>query len=185
MDAGRDVELKINVLQAIHFTVVAWRQVMQSTILNCFRQCGYGRELNTEANSDSSIEEEDAFHEDWIRLGAKKDVDFSAYVSVDNELATCGVSSINELCDDHKGGGSGGDEGDEREPEPVLSFAEVHAACETVKSFFYAHSIGEHDEQVILNLELALFCLKCKVSNKHLLITDFFGKKVIFTQALK
>jgi hypothetical protein len=58
-----EVELKINVLQAIHFTVAAWRQVMQSTILNCFHQCGYGRELNIEADTDSSIEDDD-FHED-------------------------------------------------------------------------------------------------------------------------
>jgi hypothetical protein len=42
------------------------------------------------------------------------------------------------------------------EPEPVPSFTEAHAAFETVKSFFYTHSIGEHDEQVILNLELAV-----------------------------
>jgi hypothetical protein len=61
----------------------------------------------------------------------------------------------------------------------------VHAAFESVKSFFYVHSIGEHDEQVIFNLELALFCLKCKVSTKQLPITDLFGKKVIFTQVLK
>jgi hypothetical protein len=54
MDSEKDVELKINVLQAIHLTVAAWRQFTQSTILNCFCQCSYGRELNTEADSDSS-----------------------------------------------------------------------------------------------------------------------------------
>jgi hypothetical protein len=157
MDSGKDVELKISVLQAMHFTVAAWRQVTQSAVLNCFRHCGYGHELNREAVSDSSIEENDAFHKDWIRLGAEKDVDFSSYVSVDNELATCGISSIDELCDDCEGGGSGeeDEEGDEHEPEPVPSFTEAHAAFETVKSFFYAHGIGER-EQVILNLELVL-----------------------------
>jgi hypothetical protein len=156
---------------------------MQSAILNCFCQCGYGLELNTEVDSGSSIEEEDdAFHKDWIWLGAEKDVDFSFYISVDNDLAMCGVTSIDELCDDREGGGSGEEEGDECEPEPVPSFTEAHTAFKTVKSFFYAHSIGEHDEQVILKLELVLFHLKCKVSTKQLLITDFFGKKVIFTQ---
>jgi hypothetical protein len=180
MDSGKDVKLKISVLQAMHFTVAAWRQVMQSTILNCFCQCSYGLELNTEADSDSSIEEEDdAFHKDWIRLGAEKDVDFSSYVSVDSELVTCGVSIIDELYDDREGGGSGEkeEEGDKHEPEPVLSFTEAHAAFEAVKSFFYAHSIDELDEQVILNLELALFHLKRKVSTEQLPITDFFRKK--------
>jgi hypothetical protein len=59
----------------------------------------------------------------------------------------------------------------------VQSFVEAHAAFETVKSFFYMHSIGEHDERAILSLELALFHLKRKVSTKQLPITDFFGKK--------
>jgi hypothetical protein len=94
-----------------------------------------------------------------LGLGTEKDVNFSSYVSVDSELVSCGVSSIEELFDDREGGGSGeeDEEGDEREPEPVPSFTEAHAAFETVKSFFYVHSIGEHDEQVILNLELVLF----------------------------
>jgi hypothetical protein len=54
-----------------------------------------------------------------------------------------------------------------------------------IKSFLYTHSIGEHDEQVILNLKLALFHLKRKISTTQLPITDFFGQKVVFTQVLK
>jgi hypothetical protein len=54
-----------------------------------------GVNLTRKLTSDSSIEEEDGtFHEDCIWLGAKKDVDFSSYVSVDIELATCSFSSI-------------------------------------------------------------------------------------------
>jgi hypothetical protein len=37
---------------------------------------------------DTSIEEEDAFHEDWIQLGAEKDVIFTSYIYVISELAT-------------------------------------------------------------------------------------------------
>jgi len=32
---------------------------MQSTNVNCFHQCSYGHELNTENHSDTSTEEED------------------------------------------------------------------------------------------------------------------------------
>jgi hypothetical protein len=46
---------------------------------------------------------------------------------------------------------------------------------------FYTHNIGECHEQNVLNLELALFHLKHKVSIKQLL-TEFFIKKVIWTQ---
>jgi len=41
-----------------------------------------------EADLDTSIEEEDAFLEGWIQLGAEKDVSFTSYVSVISELAT-------------------------------------------------------------------------------------------------
>jgi hypothetical protein len=37
----------------------------------------------------------------------------------------------------------------------VPSFAEVHAAFQTAKSFFYAHNTGKRDEQNILNVERA------------------------------
>jgi hypothetical protein len=57
-------------------------------------------------------------------------------------------------------------------------FTEVHAICETVKSFFFAHSIRKHGEQNIFISELVLVHLKHKVSTEHLLVRDLFGKKL-------
>lgn len=45
---------------------------------------GYGHECNTEPDSDSTEEEDSAFHKDWIQLGNKGDVYFSLYPSVDS-----------------------------------------------------------------------------------------------------
>jgi hypothetical protein len=47
---------------------------------------------NTEA--DLGNDDDDAFHWGWIRLGAEKNVDLSPYTSVNSELVTCSVSSI-------------------------------------------------------------------------------------------
>ena len=52
--------------------------------------------------------------------------------------------------------------GDEHDLESVPSFAKVYATYKIFKSFFYPYSISMHDEQNILNLELALFHLKHK-----------------------
>jgi hypothetical protein len=41
-----------------------------------------------EADLDTSIEGEDAFHEGWIKLGEEKDLGFTSYVSVISELAS-------------------------------------------------------------------------------------------------
>jgi hypothetical protein len=178
MDSRKDADLEIDVLQAMHFTVT-WRQVTQSTIVNCFRKCGYGLQRQTEADSNASLkEEEDAFLDDWIRLGAGEDVDFIAYMSVDNELATCDFSSTDELFVDRKEDGDEEEEDeDEREPEAVPSFAEAHTAFQTVKSFFYAHNIGERDEENILNMERAVFDLKRKISTKHLPVQIWMGER--------
>jgi hypothetical protein len=67
-----------------------------------------------------------------------------------------------ELYNAHVGGRSSTDKHD---LEPVKSFALVHVAYETVKLFSCVHSAGGHDKQNILNLELELFHLKCKVFN--------------------
>jgi hypothetical protein len=115
---------------------------------HCFCQCGCEPELHIEANLGSSIEEEeedDAFQEGCIWPGAEKDVDLNFHVSVDNELATCGISGIDELCDVHEVGSSEGEEEeDECEAEPLLSFTTVYLAYETAKSFLMYH-INEHD----------------------------------------
>lgn len=58
---------KIDILQAIHLTVVAWQHVTQSTIVNCFRKCDCVPELQTEADLNPNVEEEDdAFLDDWF-----------------------------------------------------------------------------------------------------------------------
>jgi hypothetical protein len=75
---------------------------------------------------DEEEDDDNGCHKDWIRYGAVKDATaFGDYASVDSELATCGVDTTDELCDDCEGGGSSeeGEEEDECEPEAVPSFA--------------------------------------------------------------
>lgn len=60
-----------------------------------------------------------------------------------NELATCGMVSIDKLRDDQESSRSSGDECD---PDQVQNFTEGHAAYGTVK-FTYVHSSSEHGEK--------------------------------------
>ena len=51
----------------------------------------------------------DACHKDWVWPDAEKDVSFISYTSVDNDhndLATRGIFSIDDLCDDNEGDSS-------------------------------------------------------------------------------
>jgi len=104
-------------------------------------------------------------HEDRIGLDAEKDVYFASYISLDILLATCALSSFEELCDDHEIGRSSDkwEGGGEHEPEPVPGFAEVHTSYETVELFFYVQVVDEQDKPNTLNLKRAQFLLKRKV----------------------
>lgn len=149
--------------------------------MNYFCQCGSECELNKDADLDFSIgEEDDASHEDWIQPDAEDDY-FISYLSVDTEIAVCGISSIGDFCGEREGGGSVGEESEEdkHDPEQFLSFTKACAAYEDLQSIFYLSSIGKCDEQNILNLEMALFCLKRKVSTKQLSCNRLLQKKVI------
>lgn len=79
-----------------------------------------------------------------------ENVNFS-YVSVDNGLATHGVSSIDQMQEDHEGGRcSGEEEGDKCDSEPILNCTNAHADYTTLTSYIHMHSTGKHDEQNIL-----------------------------------
>lgn len=60
------------------------------------------------------------------------------------------------------------------------SITKAHAAYITVKSFFYLHIISEHDKQNILNFELALFHLICRLQVSY----RFLKEKVICIHVL-
>jgi hypothetical protein len=184
MDAGKGVQLKIDILRAIHFTVLAWQQVTQSTIQNCFVKCGHVKknEQGSDVTEiDGSGEDDGTKDEDWVRLGACiAGVNFDAYVSVDQELATCGVLCVEEMCGE-LGSGSCVEEvqggGDEAEPEPVPSFKEALHGFESMRAFMCAHDITERNQANIVNIESLLFKLKRKGATKHMKINDFLKKE--------
>ena len=76
-------------------------------------------------------------------------MNFDAYVYVDQELETCGVLCVEEMCGDlgsgsgsnPKEGQSGGGGDNEAKPEPVPSFKEALNSSETMMS---AHICSQH-----------------------------------------
>jgi hypothetical protein len=89
---------------------------------------------------DRNGEDDVTQDEDWIQLGASTiGMDFEAYMSVDQELTTCGVLCMEEICG-VVGSGSCVEEGlgdcghdDEAESEPVPSFMEALHAFESMR----------------------------------------------------
>jgi len=136
------MKLKIIVLASSTFHSSSLEQIINVTIYFC--QFGCEPELHMEVNFVCSIEQDDAFQEGWMWLGDEKNFDLSFHKSVVSELATCGISGIDELCGDSEVGSiEGEEEGYESEAESVQSFTKVHSSYETVISFFMHHT-NEH-----------------------------------------
>lgn len=76
----------------------------------------------------------DDLHVEWIWLHTDSYVDLNSDMSVNNLLAICGISSRDELCDNHTG--CGNTQG-RHALEAQQSFAKACAAHKTIKSFFY------------------------------------------------
>jgi hypothetical protein len=102
---------------------------------------------------------------------AKKKIREHAYVSVDQELATCGVlweemcgALGSGSCVEEVQGGGGDDE---------VSFMEALCAFESMRAFMYAHDITKRDQANIVNIESLLFNLKRKGATEQTKINYF------------
>jgi hypothetical protein len=106
-------------------------------------------------------------------------MNFDAYVYVDQELATCGVLCMEEMCGVVESGScveegqcDGGVDDNEAKSEPVLSFTEALHAFESITAFMYAYDITKETKRTSLRL---LFSLKRNSATKQM-INDFFNK---------
>jgi hypothetical protein len=96
---------------------------------------------------------------------------------VDRDVATSGVSTVEELCEAYGSTRSVKDKNkeDENVQDMVPSFAEtLEKALEKVKAFFYAQSVTDTDREHILGLEKSYFQLRQNSAMKQKTMYDFF-----------
>jgi hypothetical protein len=121
-------------------------------------------------------DDDDDFGQDWEELCRAQKYDFHSYVTVDRDVATSGVSTVEELCETYGSTRSVKDKHkeDENVQDMVPSFAETYKALEKVKAFLYAHSITDMDREHILGLEKSYFQLRQNSAMKQRTMYDFF-----------
>lgn len=175
LDVRKDdssVVLKINILQAIHYLATSWKKIDPTVIQNCFAKCGVAKEVAVSSADEENIEE------DFRKLDSRH-VGFDTYASCDEQVATCGIQSVEALCEAAAPTplDSSDDEEETSEPaEKVPSFSEAHSALETLKSFSYAHSMSEDEQETLLKMESMLLKFR-SAGGKQSTIKDFFQKK--------
>lgn len=170
----KDDDLRISLLDAIHFIAMAWDRVTSTTIANCFAKCGFFK-----SPAEVPPEPENPEIEDWDRLDAGCTAD--DFCSADDNLATCGARTVEDIvgeatCEaaDSSDDGDGENEGDdERLPPPA---AETLHALDILRRAMGAQEIGEDTCTRFYAFERSLLAdLAKKKSQKG--IRDFFGKK--------
>jgi hypothetical protein len=161
MESRKKIKKKINVFKAMHYITAAWQQITHQTIQNCFRKAGY----KYQSNGNEMVNDDDDDYdigEDWEELCRAQKHNFHSYITVDRNVATSGISTVEELCEAY---GSTRiveekNKEDENVQDMVPTFAETYKALEKVKAFFYAHSVTDADREHILGLEKSYFQLR-------------------------
>jgi hypothetical protein len=95
---------------------------------------------------------------------------------VDRDVATSGVSTVEEICDASGSTRSVEEKNkeDENEQDMVPSFAKTYEALEKVKAIFYAHSLTDADCENILSLKKSYFQLRKNSAKKQKTMYNFF-----------
>ncbi|KAH7990029.1 hypothetical protein HPB51_026490 [Rhipicephalus microplus] len=95
----RDENLQISLLDAIHFLAMSWDNVVQAS-MNCFHKCGFFS--RQDAAPTKNNEEPDA---DLHIMGCENletEASVRNFITADDNVATCGLRSIEELGDEVK-----------------------------------------------------------------------------------
>jgi hypothetical protein len=164
---------KINVFEAMQYIMAAWQQITQQTIQNYFRKAGYKYQLN-----GNKMANDDDFGEDWEELCTAQKYDFHSYVTVDRDLATSGVLTVEELCETYGSTRSVEDKnkGDKNWTRYGAKFRRDLRSFRIINAFFYAHSVTDVDREHILGLEKSYFQLRQNSAKKQKIMYDFFVK---------
>jgi hypothetical protein len=127
MESRKEVKKKINVFKAMNYIMAAWQQITQQTIQNCLRRAGSKYQSNV---NEMATDDDNDFGQSREELCGARKYDFQNYVSVDRDVATRGVSTVEELCEAY-GSTRGVEEKnkkDENVQDMVPSFAETYEA---------------------------------------------------------
>ncbi|KAH7959657.1 hypothetical protein HPB49_012801 [Dermacentor silvarum] len=86
----KDGDLRISLLDAIHFGAMARYRVTPVTIANCFNKCGCSR-----SPTKVPLEPEDPDISDWDQLDAG--CSMHDFITADDNLTTCGACTVEDI----------------------------------------------------------------------------------------
>lgn len=157
--------VKIDVLQAMKWSLCAWESVTRATIADCFRKAGFKK---PEDHLDSDTEEEDG-EEETVIHSLFPDVDVNDYVSVDDDLIVAEEGEDAAQVMDC----SESEEEEEEEPEPKPQKQDAIAAFQLLVRYNEYESFVSQSVIDKMQHSLLKHAIQTKVQTE---ITDFFNR---------
>ncbi|GBM91613.1 hypothetical protein AVEN_158584-1 [Araneus ventricosus] len=129
--------MKIDDLQAMNFIMMAWQNVLQKTIKNCFAFVAFLTPLDVNpidsAESDHFIQ-----LENWSNL--RNVTAFEDFVRCDLELATCSLLTIYEMIANAE---TSRDEEDNCSEKPLPSFQKALVGFNTMQEYLISSDLND------------------------------------------
>jgi hypothetical protein len=152
-----DVPCKISILTAMKMVLKAWENVSAQTIVNCFRTCGFikdGQKIGEGIPVQS--EEVEVLLSTWNRLEVP--VSFEEFVHFDDNVATAGTFTDEEIIQSTSVNQHNSDNDDEEEEAevPVISLKEAKLFMSGLRQFFEQSEMDEKRCDTIFNAIIKL-----------------------------
>ncbi|KAH8037697.1 hypothetical protein HPB51_015742 [Rhipicephalus microplus] len=167
--------MQICLLDALHFLAMSWDNVTQDTVGNCFHDCVFF------ARQDGALTEEDQEPEGNLSIEGRENFGTPAsaqdFVIADDNVATCGLRSVEELVDDEREteSDSDGEDADVSNNLPSTS-DNHHRALNVLRRRVNADSVSE-ETTAWFYASQAAFLRDSERKKLKKNITDFFSKK--------
>ncbi|GBM59486.1 hypothetical protein AVEN_240582-1 [Araneus ventricosus] len=158
LDHGDSKNMKIDVVQAMNFIMMAWRNVLQKMI-NCFALGVFLTPMDVNpienAESDNFVPPEN-----WSNLS---DVTaFEEFVQCDSEFATCSLLTIDEMIANEE---TSSEEEDNCTEEPLPSFQQALVCFNTMQEYLISSDLN-NVKMALLTMHNELFlCILKKLCN--------------------
>ncbi|XP_049956940.1 tigger transposable element-derived protein 6-like [Schistocerca serialis cubense] len=165
-------QLKLNILQAINLIMYSWREVSAETIKNCFTKAGF-----CENEMAAPVEEVASDLQEFHQLIGSDSVTFEDFVAVDDNVATTGVQSIEELTAERSLESNSGSESDsDKEDDPVPSYTKAAEAFETFRRYMMAHRLEDRTVVQLAHLEQEMVAIESRKNRKQASLLEYFKK---------
>lgn len=175
----QSTDMKINILQAMRMTRMAWSNVAQSTIANCFRKCGFSFETEAVMPAIEVTEEPPQWQKMITIFPCETNalLTFEDFVRFDDDVYVCGQVTDEDIVADVTEPHESADESEEDDdgsPPQNVTRRDAQSALLTLQNFLESKE-GVPDPFFSSLVDLQKF-VKNSVVHTQSKITSFFAK---------